>query len=42
MKFEKDYMVGVKNIGVNSSITYYGFLSAMEEIASLHSESLGW
>ena len=42
MKFEKDYMVGVKNIGVNSSITNYGFLSAMEEIASLHSESLGW
>ena len=42
MKFEKDYMVGVKNIGVNSSITNYGFLSAMEEIAFLHSESLGW
>ena len=42
MKFEKDYMVGVKNIGVNSSITNYGFLSAMEEIACLHSESLGW
>lgn len=42
MKFEKNYMVGIKDIGRNNQMTNYSFLSFLEEIACSHSELCGY
>lgn len=42
MKFEKQYQVGIKDIGRTSQMTNFAFLSFLEEIASLHSETVGY
>ena len=42
MKFERQYMVGVKDVGQNNKMTNYAFLSFLEEIASLHSSFCGY
>ena len=42
MKFEREYAVGVKDIGINNQMTNLGFLSFLEEIASTHSNVVGY
>ena len=42
MKFEKEYFVGIKDIGKENHATNAGFLSFLEEIASNHSATVGY
>ena len=42
MKFEKQYTVGIKDIGNENHVTNAGFLSFLEEIASNHSNTVGY
>lgn len=42
MKFEKEYVVGVKDIGLNNQMTNLGFLGFLEEIACAHSNVVGY
>lgn len=42
MKLEKEYNVGIKDIGMDSSITNYAILSMMEDIACIHSDNVGY
>lgn len=42
MKFEREYYVGIKDIGLDGKMSNYGMLSVLEEIASLHSETVGY
>lgn len=42
MKFEREYLVGIKDIGRNNQMTNFAFLSFLEEVASTHSSSVGY
>lgn len=42
MKFEKEYFIGIKDIGKENQVTNAGFLSFLEEIASNHSATVGY
>ena len=42
MKFERDYLIGVEDIGKNNKITNLGFLKYLEEIACSHSATCGY
>lgn len=42
MKFEKEYYVQVKDIGLKNKMTNYAILSKLEEIASDHSNTVGY
>ena len=42
MKFEQNYVVGIKNIGISNKMTNYAFLSLLEEIACSHSATIGY
>ena len=42
MKFEEEYTVGVKDIGVNNKLTNFAILSFLEEVASTHSSTVGY
>lgn len=42
MKFEKEYFVGIKDIGKENYVTNIAFLSFLEEIASSHSNTVGY
>lgn len=42
MKFEREYLVGVKDVGINNQMTNFAFLSFLEEIASTHSNLVGY
>lgn len=42
MKFESEYFVGIKDIGRNGLMTNFAFLSSLEEIASVHSNKVGY
>lgn len=42
MKFEREYLVGVKDIGINNQMTNLAFLRFLEEIASTHSNLVGY
>ena len=42
MKFEREYYVGIKDIGLKNQMTNYAFLSFLEEIASAHSDEVGY
>ena len=42
MKFEREYYVGIKDIGLNGKMSNYGMLSVLEEIASAHSDTVGY
>ena len=42
MKFERTYKVGVREIGLNNRLTNLGLLGFLEEIASLHSATVGF
>lgn len=38
VKLEREYQVGIKDIGMNNEMTNYAFLSFLEEIACTHSD----
>lgn len=40
MKFEREYYVGIKDIGIKGKMSNYGILSILEEIASSHSDTV--
>ena len=42
MKFERQYSVRIKDIGIKGKMTNFAFLSFMEEVASSHSETVGY
>lgn len=42
MKFERDYLIGIEDIGKNNQITNLGFLKYLEEIACSHSATCGY
>ena len=42
MKFEREYYVGIKDIGLDGKMSNYGMLSILEEIASSHSDTVGY
>ena len=42
MKFERDYLIGIEDIGKNNKITNLGFLKYLEEIACSHSATCGY
>ena len=42
MKFEREYYVGIKDVGLNNKMSNYGILSCLEEIASSHSDKVGY
>ena len=42
MKFEREYYVGIKDIGLDGQMSNYGMLSVLEEIASTHSDTVGY
>ena len=42
MKFEREYYVQVKDIGLKNKMTNYAILSKLEEIASDHSNTVGY
>lgn len=42
MKFETEHIVEVKDIGINNQMTNFAFLSIFEEIASMHSNLVGY
>ena len=42
MKFERQFTVGVKDVGKSNKMTNYAFLSFLEEIASFHSSTCGY
>ncbi len=42
MKFEGEYTVGVKDIGLDNEVTNFAILSFLEEVASSHSSTVGY
>ena len=42
MKFERNYLIGIEDIGKNNKITNLGFLKYLEEIACSHSATCGY
>lgn len=42
MKFEREYNIGIKDINNSGLMSNYGFLSFLEEIASSHSDKVGY
>lgn len=42
MKFEKTYIVGAREMGLSNKLTNYGFLAFLEDVASTHSDSVGY
>ncbi len=42
MKFEREYYVGIKDIGLDNKMSNYGMLSILEEVASAHSDTVGY
>ena len=42
MKFEREYIIGVEDIGINNKITNWAFLKYLEEIACSHSATCGY
>ena len=42
MKFEKAYTVGAREIGISNKLTNYGMLAFFEDVASNHSDSVGY
>ncbi len=42
MKFEAEYIVGVRDIGINNEMTNLAILNVLEEVASTHSASVGY
>ena len=42
MKFEGEYLVGIRDIGIDNKITNLAILSFLQEIASTHSNEVGY
>lgn len=42
MKFEQTFVVGAREMGLKNKLTNYGMLSFLEDIASKHSDSVGY
>ena len=42
MQYEKEYTIGAREIGKNNSLTNLGILALLEDIAGLHSDSVGY
>ena len=42
MKFERTFKIGIREIGLNNKITNLGMLAILEEIAGMHSDTLGY
>ena len=42
MKFERDYLIGVEDVGKNNQITNLAYLKYLEEIACSHSATCGF
>ena len=42
MKFEKEFTVGLRDIGLTNQLTDYGILSYLEDTAVAHSDTLGY
>ncbi len=42
MKFERNYLIGIEDIGKSNQITNLGFLKYLEEIACSHSATCGY
>lgn len=42
MKFEREYLIGIEDIGKDNKITNLGFLKYLEEIACSHSATCGF
>ena len=42
MKFKQDFEVGIRELGIKNEITNYGFLAFLEDIATSHSNSVGY
>ena len=42
MKFERDFTVGLRDIGLTNKLTNYGILSYLEDIAVEHSDTVGF
>ena len=42
MKFEKTYTVGAREMGLSNKLTNYGMLAFFEDVASNHSDSVGY
>ena len=42
MQYEKQYTIGAREIGRNNQITNYGILALLEDVAGMHSNSVGY
>ena len=42
MKYEQEFKVGAREMGLYNRLTNYGFLSFLEDIASNHSDLVGY
>ena len=42
MKFEQNFKIGIREIGLKNEITNYGILSFLEDIATNHSDTVGY
>lgn len=42
MQFEREYIIGAREIGLKNQITNYGILALLEDIAGMHSDTVGY
>ncbi len=42
MKFQKEFTVGLRDLGMSNELTNYGFLSYLEDIGTIHSDHVGY
>ncbi len=42
MKFEEEFKVGIREIGLKNEITNYGILAFLEDLATYHSDTVGY
>ena len=42
MQFKREYFIGAREIGISNKLTNYGILAFLEDIAGIHSDSVGY
>ena len=42
MKFKQDFRIGIREIGIKNKLTNYGFLAYLEDVATYHSDTVGY
>lgn len=42
MQFKREYFIGSREIGTNNTLTNYGILAFLEDIAGIHSDKVGY